>query len=396
MITSSLVLLRKQNRIQTFLLQENRLVLAKSYEEAASSLGNIYIGKVKNVVSSIHAAFVEYASDTIGFLALQSVQNPILTNRTYDGRILQGDELVVQVEKEGIKTKAPGLTTNLSFSGKYCVLTTGKTKLGYSSKLTETVKQQVKAFLEAEELPKLLKSRQIGLVVRTNVSSLEEYAPLKEEILALKEKLEAVKEAAPHRTCFSGVYSPLPEYIAGIRDLYDNSYERIVTDDAALYEELQAQACLLAAPVSFYQDEALSLEKLYGIESKLQEALSERVWLKSGGYLVIQPTEALTVIDVNSGKLLKSAKGQNSFFLTNKEAAEEIALQIRLRNLSGIIIVDFINQEDTGLDKELLHYLQSLLKKDSVKTDVIDMTPLGLVEITRKKVSKSLREQFRT
>ena len=123
--------------------------------------------------------------------------------------------------------------------------------------------------------------------------------------------------------------------------------------------------------------------------------MDERVWLKSGAYLVIQQTEALTVIDVNSGKIQKKNAKDDIYFEINKEAAKEIALQLRLRNLSGIVIIDFISQNSKEQDNKLLAYLSSLVKKDSVKTNVIDMTPLGLVEVTRKKIHKSLKEQLK-
>ena len=143
-----------------------------------------------------------------------------------------------------------------------------------------------------------------------------------------------------------------------------------------------------------YQDSMLSLSALYGIEGKLKPALETRIWLKSGGYLVIEPTEALTVIDVNSGKCEDGKNPEDTYRSINLEAAEEVAFQLRLRNLSGIIIVDFINMQSPGDNAQLLYVLKSLVKRDKVKTTVVDMTPLGLVEITRKKISKPLREQL--
>ena len=144
----------------------------------------------------------------------------------------------------------------------------------------------------------------------------------------------------------------------------------------------------------YYADPSLSLSGLYNLASKRKEAFERRVWLKSGGYLVIEPTEALTVIDVNSGKYIGKKAARDTFRLINAEAAVEIARQLRLRNLSGIILVDFINMERKEDEKELMHLLALELKKDPIKAAVIDMTPLGLVELTRKKVRKPLREQM--
>lgn len=150
----------------------------------------------------------------------------------------------------------------------------------------------------------------------------------------------------------------------------------------------------LHIPVRLYQDSMLSLSTLYSLEGKLKTALDSRVWLKSGGYLVIEPTEALTVIDVNSGKYESEKNPQDAYRQINLEAAAEVAFQLRLRNLSGIIIVDFINMQSPSDNARLLYVLRDLVKRDGVKTTVVDMTPLGLVEITRKKISKPLREQL--
>ena len=190
----------------------------------------------------------------------------------------------------------------------------------------------------------------------------------------------------------------MPTYIKNLRDIYDDSYTEIITDQADIYQNLceyfEQNTSQEHANLRLYDDEQISLSSLYGIPSKLEIALGSRVWLKSGGYLVIEPTEALTVIDVNSGKY-ESKKGTpaDSAYKINMEAAQEIAYQLKLRNLSGIIIVDFINMKKND-NEQLMRYLKQLCSKDSVPTDVIDMTSLGLVEITRKKINKTLKEQL--
>ena len=147
--------------------------------------------------------------------------------------------------------------------------------------------------------------------------------------------------------------------------------------------------------LSLYTDENLPLMKLYRLESVLKSASDRRVWMKSGGYLVIEPTEALTVIDVNTGKYDGSKNVEETFALINREAAQETARQIRLRNLSGIILIDFINQKDRQAAKELLEELRSLCKEDPVPVRVVDITALGLVELTRKKIKGTLAEQLK-
>ena len=183
-----------------------------------------------------------------------------------------------------------------------------------------------------------------------------------------------------------------------IRDTYTDQFDTIITDDRQLYEEtadfLKTQYPEELSRLQFYEDPRVSLSNLYGLSAKLKEATETRVWLKSGGYLVIEPTEALTVIDVNSGKYSGKKGIRDTFRMINREAALEIARQLRLRNLSGIILVDFINMEEADDRQELLEFLSAQLKRDPVKTALIDMTPLGLVEITRKKIRRPLKEQL--
>ena len=425
-MSSALLIIEKNEQILSLLYQENRMIQVKVHENNGKKQVNmagedklsslplhaIYIGKVKNVVPSIDAAFVEVEKGKKGFLPMKQAKNPIIVNRKYDGRIVAGDEILVQIEKEGIKTKDPGLTCNLSFTGKYCVLTTGKQSVGFSTKLDNQTKLYWKQQLEEWNMDEILAEENIGLVVRTNVTALMEdgidpqsdiaktsdvcigSSKFREEFQQLLEQKNKVLSAVSYRTCFSCLDQPMEGYLEDIRDAYEDSFDKIVTNNEVFYRRIR-ETFPTMENVELYQDTRIPLEKLYSVETRLKEALDERVWLKSGAYLVIQQTEALTVIDVNSGKIQKKNPKDDIYFEINKEAAGEIALQMKLRNLSGIIIIDFINQNTKEQDKELLAYLSGLVKKDSIKTNVVDMTPLGLVEVTRKKIHKSLREQLK-
>ncbi len=406
-MSSALLIIERNEQTLSLLYQDNRLVQVKVHEDNCKKQNNkagedkssslplhaIYIGKVKNVVPSIDAAFVEIEKGKMGFLPMKQVKNPIIVNREYDGRIVAGDEILVQIEKEGIKTKDPGLTCNLSFTGKYCVLTTGKQSVGFSTKLDNQTKLFWKQQLEEWNVDEVLSKENVGLVVRTNVAGLIEPEVLHNELETLIEMKCKVLDSVHYRTCFSCLYQPMEGYLEDIRDAYDDSFDKIVTNNEMYYQRIR-ETFPTMENVELYQDTRIPLEKLYSVETRLKEALDERVWMKSGAYLVIQQTEALTVIDVNSGKIQKKNPKDDIYFEINKEAAGEIALQMKLRNLSGIIIIDFINQNTKEQDKEILAYLSGLVKKDSVKTNVVDMTPLGLVEVTRKKIHKSLKEQL--
>ena len=416
-MSSALLIIERNEQILSLLYQENRLVQVKVHEDNLNKQNNkvgedntsslplnaIYIGKVKNVVPSINAAFVEVTNGKMGFLPMKNAKNPIIVNRKYDGRIVAGDEILVQIEKEGIKTKDPGLTCNLSFTGKYCVLTTGKLGMGFSSKLDRNTKDYLKEILDNWNIENILQEEKVGLVVRTNVvgllpdneCNLQEINLFQEEFENLLEQKNKILSSVPYRTCFSCLYQPMEGYLTDIRDTYEDSFDKIITNREDIFYRIREEFPTMEN-VELYQDARIPLEKLYSMETRLKEALDERVWLKSGAYLIIQQTEALTVIDVNSGKIQKKNPQDDIYFEINKEAAREIALQLRLRNLSGIIIIDFISQNTKEQDAQLLAYLSGLVRKDSVKTNVIDMTPLGLVEVTRKKIQKSLREQLKS
>lgn len=242
--------------------------------------------------------------------------------------------------------------------------------------------------LEGDEFPVQVtrdaqKTKQASVTTKLNLSREEQ-----EKILAL----------AKHRTCFSCLVEPAEAFVRVLEQLvYDDEYEEILTDDRNLFEKLlpYCNQMLPEKKLRFYEDNTFTLSKLYSLETKLDTALNTRIWLKSGGYLIIEPTEALTVIDVNSGKIDVRKGNQETIYKVNQEAAKEIALQLRLRNLSGIIIIDFINMTSKEQQTALLEQLREEVKRDIQKTIIVDMTALGLVEITRKKSHKTLQEQFR-
>lgn len=383
------LLITKLNRnnttyIATALYSEKQLLeLYLEPTEQESILGNIYVGRVKDVVKNLNAAFIEIAPKKPCYYSLEDCRNPLYVKKINSPRMVQGDEVVVQVVKENIKTKPPKVSTNLTFSGTYLILTTENTSLGISRKLPEEERERLRELLGP------YKNDRFGLVVRTNAAKVEPSEILK-EYERLKQEYEQLIQNAVHRTCFSCLRKSPPEFLAILKNLNSSELEEIITDDPKLWEQIKAEGF----QATLYEDKLLSLSSLYSLEVRLQEALKERVWLKSGGYLVIQPTEALTVIDVNSGKSVAKKKVQEHYLNINLEAAEEIAHQLRLRNISGIIIVDFIDMKEQHAKEELMLQLKQFVKKDSVPVQVVDMTRLNLVELTRKKVRKSLIEQI--
>lgn len=386
-------IIHSREYLVTALFEDNRMTeVSCALSSEAALLGNVYIGKIKRIVPKIGAAFVEIAPGQMTWLSLSEVKEPMMVKQSRAGRLTEEDELVVQITKEAVKTKEPTVSTNISFKGNAIILTTENRKLGVSRKL-ESQKRKYFQSLFSEKT-----DHRFGLIVRTNAGNYSEEQIL-DEFQVIYEQFNRMNDQYLHRTCYSCLYQSPAGYIASIRDYLSLKLEKIVTDDVQIYEELQEtfqkEHIITEEQLVFYEDSLLSLSSLYGLKFKLKEALEERVWLKSGAYLVIQPTEALTVIDVNSGKCVKG--NRKDFYLkVNSEAAEEIARQLRLRNISGICLVDFINMDTAEAREELIHVLKHALSKDTVPAVFVDFTRLGLAEITRKKVKKPLWEQVKT
>lgn len=406
-----------QSRKSAMLLKGDRLTACSFLEEGSSKIGAVYIGKVKNVAENINACFVEIADREICFLPMKEAAAPLLLNRFFDGRILAGDELPVQVVKDAQKTKQTSVTSRISLSNDYFALELGTDRVNFSSKLGKmqrallTELLQKCGILDEKEGSRLAQkallvnptgipetiTAPVGMVVRTRAGDLLDDADLlAAQFGQLADAFVSLLHTAFHRSCFSCLKkAPEPFEYALKQIAAMDEFDELVTDDAQLYSQLAdyAKVHLPGKTVRLYADNALSLESLYSLRTRMKTALSERVWLKSGGYLIIQPTEALTAIDVNSGKYDVRRGSEETALKINLEAAEEIALQLRLRNLSGIIIVDFINMKTEASRQKLLHFLKTAVRKDRLRTIVVDMTPLGLVELTRKKESKPLHEQ---
>ena len=323
---------------------------------------------------------------------MKDAASAIFTHRSGKKPLCIGDELVVQISREAIKTKAPTVTGNLSFTGRYAVLTHGNTRIGVSSKIPKSLRDTYKKELGG------LQNDEFGIIIRTNAKDAP-FEDVTDEISALKDEYYNLIRTAQTRVCFSCLKSAPPSYIADLKNVYMDGMEAIIVGDKDLYTRIrlffQSELPEKAGLLKLYDDPSFPLDKLYGTQTILDRALMERAWLKTGGYLIIQPTEALTVIDVNSGKNTSKKDSEEGALKVNLEAAREAARQIRLRNLSGIILVDFINQKSEENTQKLLHEFKYCLAQDPIQTTLVDMTALGLVEVTRKKIRRPLYEEER-
>lgn len=386
--------------------RNNRLVNVTAFNDSGGALiGDIYVGRVKNYVRNINAAFVEIAGGELCFLQFNEKDTIKPKNET---------DILVQVIREGIKTKQAAVTMDINLTGKY-LIKTHNNHIAISSKI-KSVKRRNELFAWMEELvnscpdndstnngsAKECRSNHCsgngtGYIIRTNAENVS-----KEELVREYDYLEKLYSDILKKAEYSTTHSLLYRTsfaVSQVRDSYDRNIDRIVTDDESIYNEikdyLNEVSPDMLCKLSLYEDDSFPLDAMYGLSFKIDKALSKKVWLDSGAYLIIEPTEALTVVDVNTGKAVKKKNDKEKHFMKiNLEACEELFRQISVRNLSGIIIVDFIDMKSKENNEVLMNKLKELASLDSVKTSIVDMTALGLVEITRKKVYKPLHEIF--
>lgn len=390
-----------QEGLLTGTMEDGRLIQTSFFRgDKQSILGNIYVAKVIDVVKNINACFVDIAPGMKCFLPLDTCKNAILCNREADGRILQQDTIVVQVEKEAAKSKDPYVTGKLTLTGDTCVILNDRPGLQFSKKLSVHQKKMLKDFVTKylkEPAHEYLNA--FGIIIRTEAyTDGTDFHKLEEELNALGKTMQEIVEYASKRTLYSVLYKREEPYIEELKKWGIGNFDKMTTDILEIYDNI---SCYLKKTdnsalvnVSFYSDDSITLKSLYNISTRMEESLGRKVWLKCGGNLVIDELEAMTVIDINTAKSGGLKSSEENFFKVNMEACEEIARQLILRNLSGMIMIDFINLKNKEKEQEIIRYLASLLKNDKITAKVVDQTALGIVEVTRKRTYPSLKEQF--
>jgi ribonuclease G len=372
------------------LFEDGKAMEIRCYEDG-SILGNVYRARVSNLSPNINAAFVDIKKGESCYLSMDD----------YHGEKLKvGDLVTVQIVRDKIKTKRYAVTTDVSLQGDYAV-TTLFAPVGVSSKIADSVRKKelkilMQKLLAAEKDAQLyltegntveterIKKLDIGGIIRTQAEHAED-AVIEHEIEEQARLLYSIMKKSEYATQYTCLYHTEVEYIKDIRRLHALQEMEIVTDIPEVTEAIPG--------IPLYTDE-YSLTLRYSLAGLLEKTLSKRAYLKSGAYLVIEPTEAMTVIDVNSGKSIKGKNAEEQFLKINIEAAKEIARQLRLRNISGIVMIDFINMKEETHNQELIKKLAEYVRMDPVRTTVVDMTRLGLVELTRQKGKRALYEVF--
>lgn len=379
-------------------------------EEGEQLVGNIYKGRVVNMTGAIQAAFVDIGLQRNGFLHISDVEPDAALSRemeeeekpfdnatskpvTIDSLFKVGDEVVVQVMKAPIGTKGVRLTTNISIPGRHIVLMPGAKLRGVSRKIADRAERaRLKKILSELKLPS-----DAGLIVRTaavGISAKDLYRELRHLLWTWKRLQHRIKitKTPGH------VHSELDLVLRTIRDSLTERITRVVVDSKREFKRIRRFVSIFLPKfktrVELYEEPMPLFEK-YGLDKDIQKIFRRKVWLKSGGYIIIDPTEALVTIDVNSGKYVKTKDMEETALMTNLEAAGEIGRQLRLRNIGGIIIIDFIDMESSTHQKLVMKQLKEAMAKDRARINIYPFSNLGLVELTRQRVKESIaREVF--
>lgn len=360
-------------------------------DNLAPLVGNIYKGKVENVLAGMEAAFVNIGIERCGFLY---AGDTLVEDNNFDEvsskqhlKLSPGDTVMCQVVKDEFGTKGARITMNISLPGHYLVLSPLVDYVGISRKITnEATRERLKALVEEH------RNGRYGVIVRTEAEHADPDAIIN-EINDLKVVWERIKHDFKVKPQYSLLYAEDDLLTRAMRDMYRTDVGKIIINDEVAASQIRAKfGYLLKSPqdLEIYEG-AEPIFSYYGVNKAIEKLLRRKVMLKNGAYLIIDRTEALTIIDVNTGRYVGNKNLEETVYKTNLIAAEEIARQLRLRNLGGIIIVDFIDMAVPEHKEGLLAALGEALAKDSVKCTIVSMTPLGLVEITRKR-TRSLLE----
>ncbi len=370
-LSNILVVSKVRNKILGFQFEENKLSRIYNLENK-SLVGNIYVGYVKDIVKNLNAAFVEIDGESKGFLSLKN----------YPHKIKQGDKILVQVAGDKVKTKDYLLTWKLNISVGSVILTVGNNNFSISKKIDDSLlREQYKNSFSH------FCTDEYGFILRTNAQSKD----LKNLENNINEAIEIYNQTVNKFNFLKAktlVYKK-DKQLEVLEDFVLKKDGMVITDVEQIYESLKA-ADICA---SFNDEKKINLINKYSLEKHLQNSLNRHVWLKSGGYLIIEHTEAMTVIDVNTGKADFKSNRDKTIQKINEEAAKEIARQLQIRNISGTIIVDFIGSDELK-NGNLIAVMRQEVKKDYVSCSVVDITKLGLMEITRKKQEQPLYEIF--
>jgi ribonuclease E len=362
---------------------------------ATSMVGNVYVGRVQNVLPGMEAAFVDVGRGRNAVLYAGEVNWSPEDLEGAPPRIehvlKSGQSVLVQVTKDPIGGKGARLTAQISLPGRFLVLAPESNVSGISRRLADAERRRLKAIF------KKVKPERHGLIVRTAAEGASEEA-LTADLERLLAEWEGIEKRSKRAKAPAVIYEEPELTVRVVRDLFtDEEYRELVTDSPRVYglvaDYLRGVAPDLLAKVRLHEGPLPAFEEFHVVE-QIHKGLDRKVWLPSGGYLVIDRTEALTVIDVNTGKSVGKTNLEETVVNTNLEAAREVARQLRLRDIGGMIVIDFIDMLLEQNKKKVIEAMKEALAQDKSRSQVFDISPLGLLEVTRKRVSGGLLESF--
>ncbi len=400
-----------QQEIRIAILEDGDLVeFLIEREDSRRTVGGIYLGRVNAVIPGIQAAFVDIGGEKAAFLHVSDVSTEALDpddlddddigykgsrrRREYppiENLLRKGQELLVQVRKEAIGTKGPRISSQLSLPGRYAVLMPNLDHMGISKKIdSRRERQRLRAILRKN------RPKDCAVIVRTAGKGVTE-EQLRDDIKALEKKWREIKKKADRARPPSLVHEDVDLTVFALRDLFTKDVSRIVVDDEGEYDKLRDYLGSfdpdLAGRVKLYRQKKPIFDH-YKIESGIEKTLERKIWLRKGGYIVIEHTEALVTIDVNTGRFTGRKNQEETILETNLIAAREIARQLRLRDIGGIIVVDFIDMEREENRRKVYNEFRNALRKDRSRARVSQISDLGLIEVSRKRVRPSLLHYY--
>jgi len=372
--------------------------VSRPADDVAQIHGNIYLGKVQNVLPGMEAAFVDISTPKNAVLYRGDVQYDVEDveqggNARIEEILKPKQSIICQVTKNPIAHKGARLTQEVSLPGRFVVLIPNSSTYGISKRLADDERKRLRSILDKVKPP------QHGVIVRTAAEGVTS-EEISSDVRRLLSQWERIEELASKVQAPALLYREPDMAVRVIREEFNDDYRGVVIDDEQLYNEVKDYVSsispALADRVQHYDRsvEPLSIFERHHVHEQLHKALDRKVWLPSGGSLIIEHTEALTVIDVNTGKNVGKSSLEETVFRNNLEAAVEIAKQLRLRDIGGIIVIDFIDMEVKGNRDEVIKVFRDALARDKTRTQVFDISELGLVEMTRKRIGEGLLESF--
>ena len=405
----------REGLTQVAVLEGRKLIehyVSRPADDVTQIHGNIYLGRVQNVLPGMEAAFVDIATPKNAVLYRGDVQYDAedIVEKSADRRIediLKARQLILcQVTKNPIGAKGARLTQEVSLPGRFVVLIPNSKTYGISKRLPDDERRRLRSVLDR------VKPAEHGLIVRTAAEHATEHE-LRADMARLLDEWARIEEAAKKANGPKLLYREPSLAVRVIREEFNAEYRGVVIDDPQLFEDVKSyvgdfnpeladrvELYAAGAPVGDDEEEeaaptsGLPIFEHYHVHEQIHKALDRKVWLPSGGSLIIEHTEALTVIDVNTGKNVGKSNLEETVFHNNLEAAEEIALQLRLRDIGGIIVIDFIDMEVKDNRRKVVDSFRAALARDKTRTQVLEVSDLGLVEMTRKRIGEGLLTSF--